>query len=63
MLYNIAADSFHIMKLCSRLYVLHCRSRPKYDSSMHFDPHFEEVSGNVVDGLLESRGRVLVKRN
>ena len=44
MLYNLGAD---IMKLCSRLFVLHCRSRSKYDISMHFDPHFEEVRGNV----------------
>ena len=47
MLYNSAADSFYIMKLCSRLFVLHCRSRPKYDTSRHFDPHFEEVGGGV----------------
>jgi len=47
MLYNSAADSFYIMKLCSRLFVLHCRSRPKNDNSMHFDPHFEEVRGSV----------------
>ena len=47
MLYNFAADSFYIMKLCSRLFVLHCRSRPKYDSDRHFDPHFEEVRGGV----------------
>ena len=45
--YNFAADSFYIMKLCSRLFVLHCRSRPKYDNSRHFDPHFEEVRGDV----------------
>ena len=45
MLYKLAAGSFYIMKLCSRLFVLHCRSRPKYDTSMHFDPHFEEVEG------------------
>ena len=25
----------------------HCRSRPKYDSDRHFDPHFEEVRGGV----------------
>ena len=31
MRYNFAADSFYIMKLCSRL----------------FDPHFEEVRGGV----------------
>ena len=47
MLYNFAADSFYIMKLCSRRFVLHCRSRPKYDTSMHVDPHFEEVRGGV----------------
>ena len=47
MLYNLAADSFYMMKLCSRLFVLHCRSRPKYDTSMHCDPHFEEVRGGV----------------
>jgi len=47
MLYNFAADSFYIMKLCSRLFVLHCRNRPKYDRSRHFDPHFEEVGGGV----------------
>ena len=47
MLYNLAADSFYIMKLCSRLFVLHCEGRPKYDNSRHFDPHFEEVRGSV----------------
>ena len=47
MLYNFAADSFYIMKLCSRLFVLDCRSRPKYDTSRHCDPRFEEVRGGV----------------
>ena len=47
MLYNCDADSFYIMKLCSRLFVLDCRSRPQYDTAMHFDPHFEEVAGGV----------------
>ena len=42
-----AADSFYIMKLCSRLLVLYCRSRPKDDKSRHFDPHFEEVRGGI----------------
>ena len=55
MLYNFAADSLDIMKLCSRLFVLHCRSRPKYDTSRHFDLHFEEVRGSV-----EPVGRWLV---
>ena len=47
MRYSFAAASFYIMKLCSRLFVLHCRSRPKYDASMLFDPHFEEVRGGL----------------
>jgi len=47
MLYNFAADSFYIMKLCSRRFVLDCRSRPKYDNSRQFDTHFEEVRGGV----------------
>ena len=37
----------YILKLCSRVFVLHCRSRPKYDRSRHFDPHFEEVRGGI----------------
>jgi len=45
--YNVAAETFYIMKLCSRLFVLHCRSRPKYDNSRHFDRHFEEVRGGI----------------
>ena len=47
MRYNFAADSFYIMKLCSRLFVLYRRSRPKDNKSRHFDPHFEEVRGGV----------------
>jgi len=47
MLYNFAAECIYILKLCSRLFVLHCRSRPNYDTSMHFDPHIEEVRGGV----------------
>jgi len=47
MRYNHAADSFYIMKLCSRLFVLYCRSRSKDDRSRHFDPHFEEVMGGA----------------
>ena len=35
------------MKLCSRLFVLYCLSRPKDENSLHFDPHFEEVRGGV----------------
>ena len=48
---QLCSDSFYIMKLCSRIFVLHCRSRPKNDTSMHFDPHFdphfEVVRGGV----------------
>ena len=44
---QLCPDSFYIMKLCSRLFVLYCRSRPKDDKSRHFDPHFEEVRGGV----------------
>jgi len=29
--YNFAADSFYIMKLCSRLFVLYCRNCPEDD--------------------------------
>ena len=57
--YNFADDSFYIMKLCSRLFVLHCRSRPKYDRFRHFDPHFEEVRGGV-EPWLESPWRLLI---
>ena len=52
MRYNFAADSIYIMKLCSRLFVLCCRSRPKYDKSRHFDPHFKEVRGGVEPWLM-----------
>ena len=43
----IISTSFYIMKLCSRLFVLYCRSRPKDDKSRYFDPHFKEVGGGV----------------
>jgi len=47
MRYNLAADRFYIMKLCSRLFVLYCRSRAKDDTSRHFDHRFEEVRRSV----------------
>jgi len=50
--YNTVTERFYIMKLCSRLFVLYCRSRPKDDKSMHFDPHFEEVRGGVEPWLM-----------
>jgi len=47
MCYNFAADGFYVMKLCSGLFVLYCRSRPKDDRFRHFDPNIEEVRGGV----------------
>ena len=62
---QLASDSFYIMKLCSRLFVLYYRSRRKDDKSRHFDPNFQEVRGGVDLGgsSLESPCRVRVKRN
>jgi len=63
MRYDFAADSFYIMKLCSRFFVLHCRSRPKCDNARHFDPHFEEVMGGVEAWLMacwKARAEVLL---
>jgi len=34
--YNFAAESFYIMKLCSRLFVLYCRNCPKDDKFRYF---------------------------
>jgi len=36
--YNIAAESFYIMKLCSRRLVLYCRNCPKGDEFRYFIP-------------------------
>ena len=41
MRYNFAADSFYIMKLCSRLLVLYCRNCPKDDKFWYFIPIFK----------------------
>jgi len=40
------------MKLCSRLFVLYCRSYPKDDKSRYFDPHFKKVRGGVEPWLI-----------
>ena len=48
MAYNFVADSFYIMKLCSRLFVLYCRSCPKDENSLHF----EEVRGGIEPWLM-----------
>jgi len=43
--YKFAAESFYIMKLCNRLFVLYCRNCPK-------DDKFEEVRGGVEPWLM-----------
>jgi len=43
--YNIAADSFHIMKLCSRLFVQHCRNCPKDDKFRYFIRILRKLGG------------------
>jgi len=48
------------MKLCSRLFVLYCRSCPKDDKSRYFDPHFEEVRGGIEPWLI-ARWKARVK--
>ena len=63
---QLAADSFYIMKLCSRLFVVNSRSRPKYDNSRHLIPILRKLGAayrTLVDGSLESPCRVLVKPN
>ena len=35
---NFAAESFYIMKLCSRVFVLYCRNCPKDDKFRYFIP-------------------------
>jgi len=58
--YNSAADSFYIMKLFSRLFVLYCRNCPKDDKFRYFYPHFEEVRG-AVERWLMARWKVRVE--
>jgi len=46
--YNFAAESFYILKLCSRLFVLYCQNCPKHDKFRYFIPmQFEQVRGGV----------------
>ena len=60
--YNFAADSFYIMKLCSRPFVLYCRNCPKDDKFRYFIPILRKLGWcrTLVDGSLESPCRVLV---
>ena len=50
--YNVAAESFYIMKLFSRLSVLYCRNCPKRRQIYVLYPHFEEVRGSVEPWLM-----------
>ena len=49
--YNAAADSFYIMKLCSRRFVLYCRNCPK-------DNKFRRTDGRT-DGRTDRRTELL----
>jgi len=50
--YSYAANSFYIMKLCSRLFVLYCRNCPKDDKFRYLIPHYEEVRGSIEPWLM-----------
>jgi len=56
MRYNFAAESFSIMKLCSRFLVLYCRNWPKDDKFRYFIPILRKLGRRriLVDGSLES---------
>jgi len=41
--YNPAADSFYIMKLCSRLFVLYCRNCAQDDKFRYFIPTLRKL--------------------
>jgi len=41
--YNFATDSFYIMKLCSRLFVVYCRNCPKDDKFRYFIPILKKL--------------------
>ena len=62
--YNFAADSFYIMKLCSRLFVLYYRNCPKDDKFWYLIPILRKFQRRtLVDGLLESPCRLLINCN
>jgi len=61
--YNFAAQSFYIMKLCSRLFVLYWRNCPKDNKFRYFISHFEEVRGGIEPWLMarwKARDEVLL---
>ena len=45
--YNFAADSFYIMKLCSRLLSFIVEVVQNTTALRHVDPHFEELGGGI----------------
>jgi len=63
--YNFAADSFSIMKLCSRFSVLCCRNCPKDDRFMYLIPILRKlgVVQNLGWWLVGKPCRLLVKCN
>jgi len=61
--YNSAADSFYIMKLFSRLFVLYCRNCPKDNKFRYFIPILRKLGAVWWLMALESPCRVLVKHN
>jgi len=60
-----AADSFYIVKLCSRLLVLYCRNCPKDDRFRYLIPILRKLGRRrtLVDNSLESPCRLLIKCN
>jgi len=63
--YNFAADSFSIMKLCSRLFVLYCRNCSEDDKFRYFIPILRKLGAvqNLGWWLIGNPCRVLVKCN
>jgi len=60
--YNFATGNFHIMKLCSRLFVVYCRKCLK-DNKLRYLISILRWHRTLVDGSLESPCRLLVKCN
>jgi len=63
--YNFAADSFYIMKICSRLLVFYCRNCPKDDKFRYLIPILRKLGARktLVDGSLESPCQLLINCN
>ena len=64
--YNFAAESFYIMKPCSRLLVFYCRNCQKDDKFRYLIPILRKLGGRrrtLVDSSLESTCRLLFNCN